>query len=110
MPPFKHQSTTPKASGFYIRDWRGTDILPVSDRALSLDRWDMWPSQEERTKYGPGLWFVAPDWNDASYQHLPWREPTESELKYFFSLSELRDSFHIVTAEAPHGREMLPLL
>jgi hypothetical protein len=74
--PFRHPSVLPPRRGLYVRDWRGTDVLPASDRALSIDLWE--PSDDPML--APGCWYVSPGWNDASEQRLPWREATREEL------------------------------
>lgn len=79
-PPFKHPSIYPKKDGLYVRDWRGTEILPATERKLHLDMWQNLPKGDI---YGPGFWYVWPDWNDASEESLPWREATRAE-KYSF--------------------------
>lgn len=78
--PFKHPSTTPNKRGLYVRDWRGTTVLPEHDRTLSVDLWEPLPVGDV---LAPGVWYVWPGWNDASYQQLPWREATEAEKERF---------------------------
>lgn len=78
--PLKHPSLTPKKRGLYVRDWRGTDILPASDRVLSVD---LWEPIKPPDPMAPGLWFVWPGWNDASRERLPWREATRAEKAEF---------------------------
>ena len=78
--PLKHWSTTPKKRGLYVRDWRGTDVIPESDRRLCIDLWEPLPPGDEM---GKGLWYVWPDWNDASRDKLPWREATRAEKATF---------------------------
>lgn len=78
--PFKHPSTTPKALGVYVRDWRGTAIMPRSDRNFSFDLFVPVPRGEE---LAPGVWYVLPNWNDASEQALPWRPMSPGESVAF---------------------------
>jgi crossover junction endodeoxyribonuclease RuvC len=63
--PLRHPSTRPSRQGVYVRDWRGTDALPVRDRRLSVD---LYCSDAEFSG-----WYVLPDINDATEQALPWR-------------------------------------
>lgn len=84
---WKHPSTNPPVRGLYARDWRGTDVLPESDRAVMLDLWEPAP---HCPVLKPGVWYVAPRWNDASRQRLPWREASAAELQAF-AASYLRD-------------------
>jgi hypothetical protein len=67
FPPGTH----PTRRGLYERDWRGTDILPEEDRRIMLDMWE--PVRNPRDILYPGVWYVLPEYNDASRQHLPWR-------------------------------------
>lgn len=67
MPP----STHPLRRGLYERDWTNTDILPEEDRCVSMDFWE--PVTNRRDILYPGVWYVLPEYNDASRQHLPWR-------------------------------------
>lgn len=78
--PFKHPQVLPTRSGLYVRDWRGTDIQPASERRLSVDLWLSLPARDPN---GPGWWYVWPGWNDASRERLPWRAPTRSEKAEF---------------------------
>ena len=78
--PFKHPSITPAKRGLYVRDWRGTKILPESDRRLSIDLWEPVPVGDILS---PGVWYVWPEWNDASEQRLPWRPVTKGERAAF---------------------------
>ena len=78
--PFKHPSTTPAKRGLYVRDWRGTKILPERDRRLSIDLWEPVPVGDILF---PGVWYVWPGWNDASEQRLPWRPVTRAERAAF---------------------------
>ena len=80
--PFKHPSVLPPRRGLYVRDWRGTKVLPVSDRALAIDLW--WPEPNPKDILHPGVWYVYPNVNDASEQRLPWREPTIAERSWWF--------------------------
>lgn len=79
--PFKHPSTTPAKRGLYVRDWRGTDVEPESERRLAIDLWE--PVPDHRDILFPGVWYVYPGPNDATEQHLPWRKPTRAELAEF---------------------------
>jgi hypothetical protein len=79
--PFRHPSLIPPGRGLYVRDWRGTDIEPESDRALHIDLWE--PVPDRRSILYPGVWYVAPSWNDATCKLLPWRYPTPAELAAF---------------------------
>ncbi len=83
--PLKHWNITPKKRGLYVRDWRGTKILPKCERRLTLDLWEPLPPGDE---FGPGFWYVWSDmlsgWNDASHDCLPWREATRAEKEAFF--------------------------
>jgi len=67
FPPHTH----PTRRGLYERDWRGTDILPEEDRRIMLDEWI--PVSNPRDILYPGVWYVLPNYNDASRQNLPWR-------------------------------------
>jgi hypothetical protein len=67
MPPNTH----PTRRGLYERDWTHTDILPIEDRRVSMDFWQ--PVWNPRDSLYPGVWYVLPEFNDASRQHLPWR-------------------------------------
>jgi hypothetical protein len=78
--PFKHPSIVPKERGLYVRDWRGSGVLPRQDRALWIDLWEPVDLGDELY---PGLWYVFPGVNDASEQALPWRTPTAAELFVF---------------------------
>ena len=69
--PWFPPDTYPARRGLYERDWRQTDILPVEERKIYLDLWE--PIDDPSDSLYPGIWFVPPDWNDASRQHLPWR-------------------------------------
>lgn len=80
--PFRHWSLTPPKRGLYVRDWRGTDVLPESERCLSMDLWEPLPPGDEM---GPGLWYVWPGWNDASVAALPWRKPMPAEVRRFLA-------------------------
>lgn len=64
-------NTTPKRRGLYERDWTDTGILPVEDRRIHMDLWELVPNK--RDILYPGVWYVEPGWNDASRQNLPWR-------------------------------------
>lgn len=86
MTPFKHPSTTPPERGLYARDWRGTDVLPVSERRVCIDLWE--PSDDP--ELAPGCWYVTPGWNDATEQRLPWRAPSRAEL-LLFAMANRRD-------------------
>jgi hypothetical protein len=79
--PFKHPSTTPAKRGLYVRDWRGTSILPESDCRLSIDLWE--PVRDPKDILYPGVWYVWPNWNDANEQRLPWRAVTKAERAAF---------------------------
>jgi hypothetical protein len=79
MVPFKHPSVTPKARGLYLRDWRGTGVLPEHERTLHVDAWE--PVTDPRDILHPGVWYAFPGLNDATEQALPWREPTSFELQ-----------------------------
>lgn len=63
--------TTPIRSGRYERDWTNTDILPVEDRRVTMDYFIRVPNPNDSLY--PGVWYVLPDFDDASQQHLPWR-------------------------------------
>ncbi len=76
----KHWSVRPRKRGLYVRDWRGTDVLPETDRRLSIDLWMPLPPGDAM---GPGMWYVWPDWNDASRAELPWRKATRAEKAAF---------------------------
>lgn len=64
-------NTHPIRRGLYERDWTNTDILPVEDRRIHLDLWE--PVLNKLDILYPGVWYVSPGWNDASWQNLPWR-------------------------------------
>lgn len=78
--PLKHWSVLPRKRGLYVRDWRGTNVLPEGDRALSIDLWIPVPHGDE---LAPGIWYVWPGWNDATHQSLPWRAATRAEKTTF---------------------------
>ena len=80
--PFKHPSTLPKRRGLYVRDWRGTKVLPVQERRLTVDLWEPVPAGDS---LWPGVWYVWPGWNDASEERLPWRDATRAEKRTFLS-------------------------
>lgn len=63
--------THPVRRGLYERDWTNTDILPAEDRRIHMDLWD--PVSDTRDPLCPGIWYVQPGWNDATWQRLPWR-------------------------------------
>lgn len=67
MPP----ETPPIRRGLYERDWTNTDILPAEARGVSMDFWE--PVRNPRDILYPGVWYVLPEYNEASRQHLPWR-------------------------------------
>lgn len=67
MPPETH----PRYRGLYERDWTNTDILPVEDRCIRMDFWE--PVRNPRDVLYPGVWYVLPEFNDASRPNLPWR-------------------------------------
>ena len=81
--PFKHPSTTPAKRGLCVRDWRGTDVEPASERCLAIDLWE--PIKDPRDILFPGVWYVWPGWNDASEQRLPWRPATRHERMHFLA-------------------------
>lgn len=76
--PLRHPSVFPLHAGWYVRDWRGTQVLLVEDRTLTVDWWN--PVPDARDILCPGVWYVLPDINDANEQRLPWRVPTNDEL------------------------------
>ena len=78
MRPFKHPSVVPQHRGIYLRDWRGTRVLPETERRLSVDLWE--PVEDRADSLYPGVWYFTPGWNDATDQRLPWRELTEKEM------------------------------
>jgi hypothetical protein len=80
--PFKHPRTLPKRRGLYVRDWRGTDVLPEHDRRLTMDLWMPVPAGDS---LWPGVWYVWPGWNEASEGRLPWREATRAEKATFLN-------------------------
>ena len=69
--PWYPANTHPVRRGWYERDWRDTDILPVHERTICMDFWE--PVRNPRDLLYPGVWYVLPGLNDASLQHLPWR-------------------------------------
>ena len=88
--PFKHPNVLPPKRGLYVRDWRGTDILPEHERALTIDLWE--PAPDPGDILYPGVWYVYPGPNDASRPRLPWREPTITErMAWFKRYPEARD-------------------
>ena len=80
---FRHPSVTPPRKGLYVRDWRGTKVLPEWDRTLCVDLWI--PERDQRSILFPGVWYVYPGVNDASVQKLPWRELTLNERLWFYN-------------------------
>jgi hypothetical protein len=79
--PFKHPSISPEKRGLYVRDWRGTRVVPVNERRLSIDLWEPAPKPDDILH--PGVWYVWPGWNDATEQRLPWRPVTKAERAAF---------------------------
>lgn len=72
---FPHDSF-PIRTGYYERDWTKTDILPRHERGIHLDWFEV--DSDKRSICYPGIWYAetyygAGDFNDASYQNLPWR-------------------------------------
>ena len=71
-PPHAH----PTRRGLYERDWRGTDVLPEEDRRITLDFLE--PVMNPRDALYPGIWYVLPEYNEASRESLPWRGITKA--------------------------------
>lgn len=81
--PLRHWSTTPTKTDLYVRDWRGTSVA-VRELGLHVDKFMV--VGDRRSILWPGVWYVQPDWNDASYQRLPWRPITPQERERLCSL------------------------
>lgn len=88
--PWNAGNTYPSKKGWYERDHRMCDYPNLDERKISMDLWE--PTNDPSDLFYPGLWFVVTEpylfrnpftgeqrWvdkplNDASHQHLPWRE------------------------------------
>ena len=90
--PLRHPSVLPTQSDLYVRDWRGTNILPESERMLCEDAWE--PAPQRGDILDPGVWYVLPAINDASIQRLPWRPLTARERAWVMRTSAAARDWH----------------
>ena len=90
--PLRHPSVLPPQRDLYVRDWRGTNILPESERTLCVDAWEPVPRRGDILY--PGVWYVLPEINDASVQRLPWRPLTHRERAWIMRTSAAARDWH----------------